>query len=473
MPSYFPCPNPACTYQFDAEQLPAAAMVTCPVCRTRFPYRAAAAPAPVAAEQDEGDDWNTPSRPGQQTAQRERTNRLINPLAMPKNNKTQTALMLLGFTLVVITILIVVMMSMRKSWFKKEELGENYVDENFNFRFVRFETKWQEDTALRKNIFNGFLQKLRDEEVWIGLRCIYLGGGTGVRGPGDGEMEAQINKVLTTFTAVQREPIKAKIGGKELDGYKFTGQLNDAEVFGEIHAFSNKGIGYVLTIFAAADTWDGRRPDLVKLRDSFEFASGRDKWTEARTATAVHFVDGGDYQIEDRSYGLWERATPEDVPMDDGPKKPSPKRGTYIRNATDEDEKATMVLRCMDPKTKLAARKDYLADAMILVLPSSVQTMEDLRKYVHDSLIRKEEGRKVDFIFEAMQKQPFESPAVPSTIGTFRVTNSLDRTHKRYYAMNLLKIGDHTVAVVGWCPEKYSDLMGPYIVSLVQSLKAR
>jgi len=50
MANFFPCPNPACTYQFDADQLPAAAMVTCPICRTRFPYRAAApAPAPSAA----------------------------------------------------------------------------------------------------------------------------------------------------------------------------------------------------------------------------------------------------------------------------------------------------------------------------------------------------------------------------------------------------------------------------------------
>ena len=42
MANLFPCPNSACTYQFDADQLPAAAMVTCPICRTRFPYRAAA-----------------------------------------------------------------------------------------------------------------------------------------------------------------------------------------------------------------------------------------------------------------------------------------------------------------------------------------------------------------------------------------------------------------------------------------------
>src|SRR5947209_14717661 len=57
MATPFPCPNPACTYRFDPAQLPPAAMVTCLLCHTRFPYRAAApaaapppppAPAPAA-----------------------------------------------------------------------------------------------------------------------------------------------------------------------------------------------------------------------------------------------------------------------------------------------------------------------------------------------------------------------------------------------------------------------------------------
>ena len=68
----FPCPNPACGYVFDTVQLPAAAMVTCPLCRTRFPYRAgqilgASPGAPAAAVPDMADAFAAaapPSVPG-------------------------------------------------------------------------------------------------------------------------------------------------------------------------------------------------------------------------------------------------------------------------------------------------------------------------------------------------------------------------------------------------------------------------
>lgn len=40
MSTFFSCPNPACSYQFDASQLPPAAIVTCPLCGMRFTYQA-------------------------------------------------------------------------------------------------------------------------------------------------------------------------------------------------------------------------------------------------------------------------------------------------------------------------------------------------------------------------------------------------------------------------------------------------
>src|SRR5687768_12879712 len=58
MPTYFPCPNAQCTYQLDADILPPAALVTCPLCRTRFPYRpnrpVHAQTAPAAPPHDPG-----------------------------------------------------------------------------------------------------------------------------------------------------------------------------------------------------------------------------------------------------------------------------------------------------------------------------------------------------------------------------------------------------------------------------------
>ena len=66
MPTYFPCPNAQCSYQFDADILPPAAMVTCPLCRTRFPYRANR-PVPTAAGPAGETVEDRPSGPPQKT----------------------------------------------------------------------------------------------------------------------------------------------------------------------------------------------------------------------------------------------------------------------------------------------------------------------------------------------------------------------------------------------------------------------
>jgi hypothetical protein len=465
MPSFFPCPNRACGYQFDADQLPAAAMVTCPLCRTRFPYRAA---APTRAA--ESQDFSSPSA-APEPAARERPNRLVTSHYNAKSSKSQSVMMIAGFTLVAITVIAVIMISSRKSWFKKEEQGETYTDGNFNFNFKRFETSWREDTGLRGDTFNGFLQKSADQEAWIGLRCVYLGGGNGIRGPADGELESQLNLVLRKFTAVQKETTTADISTKKgVPGYKFTGNLGDTAVWGEIFAFDHKGIGYVLAVWSSADKWETARGDLVKLRDSFQFASARDNWKDNKPGGSRIISDGGDFQVSDTTKGLWEKAIPEPKPDE---KSPPPKRGTYVRNATDEDENAVMLLQCMRPEDYDKARREYPAEVMVLSLAKVPDNVDAVKQYVHDALVRKEGDRKVDFTFEMLDKQPFDSPAMPADVKAYRVTNTFDRSQKKYYAIKVLKIGANTVAAVGWCREADSDLMGPYIVNMVRTLQPR
>src|SRR5262245_39475072 len=113
MPTLFPCPNPACTYQFDAEQLPAAAMVTCPICRTRFPYRAAA-PAPAASNQYVDKRGDAPYGPPDGAETRStRPNRLVTPRNLPKSSKSNTALMALGAAVVVAVLAVCLIFALR------------------------------------------------------------------------------------------------------------------------------------------------------------------------------------------------------------------------------------------------------------------------------------------------------------------------------------------------------------------------
>ncbi len=471
MANFFPCPNPACTYQFDADQLPAAAMVTCPICRTRFPYRAAA-PAPVPQQEaaEEGDFEG--SAPAAQSPARERPNRLVNAHYVPKSNKSQTALILTGFTLAVAAVLAVIMVSMKSHrWFDNSGPGaDRYTQEEFNFRFSTFDReKWREDADRRGSFgLNGFCQRQRDSDgdadAWIGLRCIKFGN-NGDRGPYEGELDKEMKGVLAKFTGHQEDPLTVTIAGQQVNGLKFTGNMGETTVWGEIHAFHNKGIGYVFVIWASAEKWSaGAKDELTKYRDTFSFANLRDKTTLQSGQSKFYFVEGGEYQLED-TFDLWQRGFP-DANGD---------KGAFPRDPRDEDDNATMVFRCLHPddrnKLKISDRR-YPANAYVMVLQKVNDNLDDVKKYVFDMLkIKKGDG----IALEAYQKLPFEftMPASAATVGSYKLTHSADRDFKYFYVIAVKKVNGQTVAVVGWCKESLADVMGPYILRFAASLKDR
>ncbi len=445
MANFFPCPNPACTYQFDADQLPEAAMVTCPICRTRFPYRAAAA-APDVSEPSE-----TRSNP--------RVNRLVNPRSLPKGNRTQTTVMLIGFTLVLVGLIAGITYSLNRRWFKERDANEPFTDEMFNFRWKVPEDPWSRDDTLKRDLgFNAFVYSKQkpdaEVEAAIGLRCVMLGGSDGVRGPRQGELEAEVRTVLGKFENVQKNPIQSTLAKQSVNGYQFDATLKNSAIWGEIYWSHNKGIGYIMAVWALKDKWDVNQKELAALRDTFEFAGLRSKWRETADATVRHSVENGDYQVED-GFAVWERADP-----NGGPK-------SYVRDPTDADEKATMLFRCKYPEKKRRNDLRPEADAMVLVFAGGGENPQDVANYLQKKL--------ADYKFEPLEKQPANAPIPKSTasIGTFLATNATEARQNRYYAIATLKIGSNNVAVVGWCKYGDAEAMSEYILGLVASLKAK
>ncbi len=464
MANYFPCPNPACTYQFDATQLPAAAMVTCPICRTRFPYRAAPVAAAVPTQTYHGavpDETESQAEPTQ-TRTREPVNRLLNPRAVPKSNKTQTTLLLIGFTLVSATVLLTIFLSMKRGFLgRDEDTSTTYTDDNFNFRIKKFGS-WKQDTELRGELgFNAFLMKAPETDAWIGLRCVNIGGGSGIRGPREGELDIEMQNIFKRFKSrPQREAIEATVGGKKVKAYQFQGELKEMPVWGQVYVFDHQGIGYVMMTWAAQEKWAGMKSELDGLRDSFAFASQREKWKDTGGNVVYHFVENGDYEVGD-SFGIWERA------ISESEKKIQHKLRIYVKDATDEDPNATILLRCRYPDKQKGVHLPE-AHAMTIVLPKG-ENLEDAKKYVLEGRIMKD-GDTV--AVEEYQKKPTET-AVPPNVAVFRLVNKVDKTQNRYYAISVSKVNGHLIAAVGWCAERDVEYMDRYIVSLVSSLKAR
>ena len=455
-------------------------MVTCPICRTRFPYRAATATVPAPAREEAREElreesWNDePSAaPAPPVQPRERPNRLVNANYVPKGSKKQTVLILSGFTLASITVLAVIMISMKgHKWFGNDgPSGPKYTDENFNFRFNNFEPeKWRQDVDRRDPFgMNGFLYQQRekdsDPDAWIGMRCVRFGD-KGNRAPREGELEKEVDLVLRNMKlgGVQKVPAQTTIGNQSATGYTFNGNMQDTAVWGEVYGFHNKGIGYIITIWATESKWKSAQKELVAMRDSFEFADGRKDWKDVGGQSRNYFVDGGDYQLED-TFELWQRAIPEEK-----------QKGDYVRDVTDEDDNATMLFRCRHPDDRLKDPRQmrYPADAVVLVLPKVGDSAQDVSKHVLDTLTKKH-GSAIKFEAYPNAKPPFEfkTPSSAANIGYYKLTHPADRDFKFFYVIAAKKINGQTVAVVGWCREPISELMGPHIVRFAATLKDR
>ncbi|MCE9531585.1 MAG: zinc-ribbon domain-containing protein [Planctomycetes bacterium] len=475
MAKFFPCPNPACTYQFDAEQLPAAAMVTCPICRTRFPYKANASkgnasksrPAPVEDDQDDFRDEDESPR----SRSREKTSRLVSSRNVPKGSTKKTILMIAGFVGVGICVILVIVLAMRKKQFNLEEQEEFFNNDEYNFRFQLFaKKKWNENKALSDKLgTNGFLQKRSDPDAWIGLRALKYEGGT--RNPRPRELEVELQGILSrNFGNPPKNPVTVKLANVDVPGYHFEGELDGTLMEGEGYMLFSKGIGYIMLVFAPKDKWSDVKDDLFKLRDTFKFGKERDNWKEKTASSVVYTPKVGDYQMEDMD-GIWEHAIPEPDPADPTAKKP--KKNEYVREVTDEDDNATMLFRCPHPGQLKKARPDIVADAMVLSLEKG-EGVDDAKNYLTEKLNKRDETSGTKYTFEPQEKPPFGT-ALPKSEGmaVYWVTNTTDPKVKSFYVISTIKSGDRLIAAVAWCKHINAELLEPYLIHLVGTLKAK
>ena len=268
MPTNFPCPNAQCTYQFDADILPAAAMVTCPLCRTRFPYRAN---RPVQTADDTPPvDERRPYGP-----------RVVHVRDMPKGNSIlRTTLAVVAFTIVLVAILYAI--TMRGQPAKVDNSGVVNI-EPFNLKLEPFPGGWAENLEARKPFGVNILGRKRNNpEGYVAIASRDWVD----RSPRLAELEAEMQRPLREALVTPFfQPIEGeKWAGQSALATQFSGNLNDAQVRGEAYAMSYKGISYVFFAWAPDATWEGQRAELVALREKVTPAAFREKWVEKRSS---------------------------------------------------------------------------------------------------------------------------------------------------------------------------------------------
>jgi hypothetical protein len=452
MPNTFPCPNAQCAYQFDADMLPAAAMVTCPLCRTRFPYRA-----------------NRPS-PGPEpvTDPRQTAPRMVHLRNVPQSSGILTTLLWVGgFSIVLAGVVAAVLLRGQHS----SDTSPDVTSERYNLRIEPFPPAWEDDPAVRRPVGANILGRRRaNPDGWIAVAAKDWGD----RHPRTGELNEFLQGPLRSslgtpfFQAIEGE----KWAGQPALAYQFAGNLEDAQVRGEAYAISYKGIGYAFYAWTADADWEAHRADLVALRERMHLAGHREQWVERRSNVVVHTPDAdAGYVVEDPD-SVWVRGKPKEE------QETKDKVPFVVDDVKALDPAATMALRARyQPRERGDAMlKPIEVIALVVELPKAGEALDAAQAHVIDRIKRDYAGdAPPELKLEPMAKSPagIALPTGGPAIARYRFQDPFDRENRVMWIVSAIAIGDKTVAVETHVPEKDASYVEEWMVHLAGSLRAK
>lgn len=456
MPSYFPCPNAQCSYQFDADILPPAAMVTCPLCRTRFPYRASR-PVP------------TPAGPGGEPAEeRPAGPRVVHLRDAPKSNVWTTVIAVGAFCVVLSVVLIGLIFQRGRP---NVDATGDVTDDRLNLKVQPFPAGWEEDGAVRKPMDANVLGRKRSNPD--GYVAVVARDWVDVQ-PRAGELEELMRARLRQGVAtVEVQPVEGETwAGHPAQAVKFTGSIDDEQVRGEAFAIAYKGVGYVFFAWAAEANWAGLRDELVALREKVRPANRREQWGPKRANTETYPSEDGTYQVEDTD-GAWLKGKPAD--------QWGPKEKKFIVEPDD--------LKGLDPKAVMAFQAEYqikergdtkrhaaTATALVVELDAKGDPLEAAKAHVIERLKKDYAAEKVpDIKLEPMGRAPSGTPLPTGgpAIGRFQFKDPFDKDNRVMWVISALRVGNKTVAVEAHVPERFASYVDEWMVHFAGSLKAR
>jgi hypothetical protein len=447
MPKLFPCPNNQCTYQFDAELLPAAAMVTCPLCRTKFPYRA---PKPEGEEPKDG----APTGP-----------RVVSLRTGPNRGSVWTTVGWVGgFTIVLVGLLAAFVMWNNKKPGKSGS-GTVFTEDALNFTLEEMGSDWTEDMDVRKALdVNVFARKRKSRDAWAALYAKDYG----TTNPRRGELRDKLLSALKTqFSNINTVELEgAKWAGQPAMAYQFDGDANDVHMVGECHAIGYKGIAYAYFIFAPAKEWDNAKSELAALRDKFKLATYREKWTEEVSNVASY--PGNGYEVSDID-GKWVKAKV----LQEGEKST---KKDYLADPKEIDPSATMAfLISYVPRTAKDRRVNPIDAKAVVVELGGGDPLETAKNHVVER-IKKRRGEDPGAVkLEPYGKSPsgIDLPKDGPAMGRFLFQDPDSPASRELWMISAISVGGKVIAVEIETPLITAQYVEEWMIHLAHSLKAK
>jgi hypothetical protein len=281
MTRQLPCPNPSCPQVFDPEAVAGAASLVCPLCGTRFQFRAQsrAAPATPAVVEPAPSDLAFPPAP--------------NVVRLPSRRRKVTASGRGTLVWVVVAcaafvgLLAVILIWYHSSTDDSDSDETNLMPAQSNCRFKMPSGPWKPDDESRVGLRVNFA--LRRTKPSNCLALYYRDFKT--RLPGDAEMVEEARRCLGTYFKPLEWEQKPRdeairLGGQPAWKLEFQGRdPNQVEVSGECYMTAYRGIGYWFFTWCPNDNSDQMGPEWDVLRQGLALLDRREGWKEVPPET--------------------------------------------------------------------------------------------------------------------------------------------------------------------------------------------
>ncbi len=484
----FPCPNASCTYQFDHQLLPPAAIVTCPLCMHRFTYRVEQFFPELAANQGIQDASSAKST-GKVDQELSFDVLLANPeesdqpvmdrvvrRGIQKPEKSYLTYVMVGFFGVALLLMIVLLLRNSKtSYFGGAPINNKYPV--FNFLFDLKTREWESDDSIRGkeggvNV-NTFSLKNKNQDAWTAMYAEDFS----TRNPRPQELQYRVMERLRGyFRGLETQEIPdITWAGQKAKAMQFSGSVDGKAMRGTVYQMIFKGIGYIFFEWASEDLYAGMSTEFAKVRESFSLGNYRDDWKEKQSNRLVFSPADAAYQVIDED-GVWIAAVI-------GVENPNPGRKKQLyTDPKEEDKRATMIFEGENPRPKTKTQRGILAKTAHGIVVELSESGDPIKAAKNFAISRFKklysagmEKGEVTISLEEVEKSPSETalPSEGTPIARFLVKNSIDKSQRNYVVVSALPVDNKIVVLMLDCTWADAEVMEPFMIHFAETLQRK
>lgn len=469
MSTMLKCPNPSCTFVFDASTVPQGVVLACPRCAMQFTLGNPAQQTPQTSAASPGaNPFGTTTPPSPAPARNAPPTKANSSgvvyskteVADPSTGRKSRlqSFILAGVSAVAIAACAIAL------WYKLTHNGESvaadsaYMFKEHNLSFEPPPSPWVRDEETRASLGSPYMLVYKrdnpEAHMAFGARDY------DPRSPRESElqrglMQALENLIDKNHFSLIDEKMDSSWMGQDVKGFRFRTQLKSGQaVEGEGYRLVYKGIGYWFLGWTGDNLYEEMHHDFAEARRHCKLLDLRNDWKERQSATIPFKGDRVGYTILDCE-GIWEEE------KDEG-------------NIKFEGDEADKLL-----KLKKGKNKDVVQDGnlIVYVLPDGGDPMTVAREFVTKH--RKDEIKRTgDYPVDFSEVTSMEGDQLPSPVehpaSVLRLQSKVKgaKDQNRFHVISGAKIDNKIVVVHAYCDlsRENRELLEPIFVQIASSL---